>query len=96
MLLSINEAEVAKLLQSNDKPYATVFTSDLPTVSENYSPAYTPTCEVSGTVYAAPLLVTPETKGRLMSIRREIEGSGTPLKGAGELTREIDEMRGRR
>jgi hypothetical protein len=95
MLLSIDEAEVAKLLQSNNKPFATIFTSDVPTASENYSPAYTATCEVSGTVYAAPLLVTPETKAQFTALRRQIEDSGVPLKGSEELTKEIDEMRGR-
>jgi hypothetical protein len=96
MLLSINEAEIAKLLQSNDKPYATVFTSGVPTASENYSAAYAPTCEVSGTVYAAPLFVTAETKEQFTALRRQIEDSGVPLKGAEELSKEIDEMRGRR
>ena len=96
MLLSINEAKVAELLQSTDKPYAAV-SIETPVASENYSrPAYPMTNPASGTVYAAPLLVTEETKERLMSIRRQIEGSGVILKGAAELSREIDEMRGRR
>jgi hypothetical protein len=97
MLLSINDAKVAELLRSTDRLYAVAITPEMPIGSENYSrPAYPVTNEASGTVYAAPLLVTPETKERLMSIRRQIEGSDIPLKGAEQLTREIDEMRGRR
>jgi hypothetical protein len=96
MLLSINEAKVAELLQSNDKPYAAVFTSDVPMASENYSPAYPATYEVSGTVYAAPLLVTPETQEQFATLRHQIETSNVPLKGAEELAREVDEMRGKR
>jgi hypothetical protein len=92
MLLSINEAKVAELLKSSNKGYE-VFTSDLPTAVENYRPGYPATSE---TVYTAPLLVTAETKERLMSARRQIEESSVPLKSAEELTREIDEMRGRR
>jgi hypothetical protein len=95
MLLSINEAKVAELLKSSNKGYE-VFTSDLPTAVENYRPGYPATSEASGTVYTAPLLVTAETKERLMSARRQIEESSVPLKSAEELTREIDEMRGRR
>ena len=98
MLLSINDAKVAELLRSTDKLYAAVaITPEMPLGSDNYSrPAYPMTSGTSGTVYAAPLLITPETKERLMSIRRQIEGSDIPLKGPEELTSEIDEMRGRR
>jgi hypothetical protein len=42
------------------------------------------------------LLVTAETSEQFAALRRQIEGSGAPLKSAEELTREIDEMRGRR
>jgi hypothetical protein len=94
MLLSINNAKVAELLKSSNKGYK-VFTSDLPTAVENYNPP-APTSEVSGTVYAAPQLVTTEKRERLMSARRQIEESGVPLKSAEELTKEIDDMRGRR
>jgi hypothetical protein len=88
--LSINEAKVAELLKSN-KGYEG-FTSDvLPVAIENCNPVYS-----AGPVYIAPVLVTAETRERLMSVRRQIEESGVPLKSAAELTREIDEMRGRR
>ena len=95
MLLSINEAKVAELLKASDKGYE-VFTSDVPISSQNCTPRYPITSETFGVVYAPLLLVTPETRENLMSARREIEESGIPLKSAEELTREIDEMRGRR
>lgn len=96
MLLSINEAKVAELLQSANKPVATVSTSALPMASRNYSPVYPTNYEASSTVYAAPLLVSAETRERFTALRRQIEVSGVTLKSAEELTREIDEMRGRR
>jgi hypothetical protein len=57
---------------------------------QNCNPVYPAT----SAVYTAPVLLTAETKERLMSARREIEESGAPLKGETELTKEIDEMRG--
>jgi hypothetical protein len=93
MLLSINEAKIAELLESSNKGYTV---ENVPMVVENRSPAYPIASEVSGAVYTAPVLVTAETRERLLSARRQIEESGVPLKGAEELTREIDEMRGRR
>jgi len=91
MSLSINEAKIAELLKSN-KGYEG-FTSDvLPMAIENCNPVY----PVTSAVYTAPVLVTAETKERLLSARRQIEESGVPLKSAEDLTREIDEMRGRR
>jgi hypothetical protein len=94
MLLSINESKVAEMLKSSPGGY-TVFASDVPLV-ENLQPAYTATSEVHGAIYAAPVLVTPETREHLMAVRRQIEESGVPLKSAADLTKEIDEMRGRR
>jgi hypothetical protein len=93
MSLSIDEAKVAELLESSNKGYTV---ENVPMVVENCNPAYPITSEVSGTVYTAPVLVTAETRERLMSVRRQIEESGVRLKSAAELTREIDEMRGRR
>jgi hypothetical protein len=91
MSLSINEAKIAELLKSS-KGYEG-FTSDvLPMAIENCNPVH----PVTSVVYAAPVLVTAETKERLLSARRQIEESGVPLKSADDLTREIDEMRGRR
>jgi len=95
MLLSINKEKVAELLETSNNGYA-VFTSGVPTLIENYKPAYPTISAASGTVYAPPVLVTAETREHLMSVRRQIEESGVPLKSAEELTREIDEMRGGR
>jgi len=95
MLLSINEGKIAELLKSSEKGYA-VFASDLPVATENYKSAYPATTEVSGVVYASPLRITEETREHLIAARRKIEESGVPLKSPEVLTREIDEMRGRR
>lgn len=97
MSLSINEAKVAELLKSNKGCEG--FTSSVlpmavetPMGSQNYNPAYPAT----SAVFSTPVLVTPETRDHMMSLRRQIEESGIPLKSAEQLTREIDEMRGRR
>jgi len=95
MLLSINEGKIAELLKSSEKGYA-VFASDLPVATENYKSVYPATTEVSGVVYASPLRITEETREHLIAARRKIEESGVPLKSPEVLTREIDEMRGRR
>jgi hypothetical protein len=95
MLLSINEAKVAELLQSNDRPYTAVFTSGVPMASENHNPVY-PSYEAPGTVYALPVPVTADAREQFTALRKQIEDSGVPLKSAKELTREIDEMRGGR
>jgi hypothetical protein len=96
MLLSIDEAKVAEVLKSSSMPQYKVSKSEVmePTVGiRNYASA---PYAMSGTIYTAPLLVTPETKERLLEARRKIEESGVPLKSARDLTKEIDEMRGRR
>lgn len=94
MSLSINQAKVAELLKSSHNGYTV---ENVPMVVENCNiPAYPITSVVSGTVYTAPILVTAETRERLMSVRRQIEESGVPLKSAEDLANEIDEMRGRR
>jgi hypothetical protein len=102
MLLSISEAKVAEVLQSADRAVAIVSTSTVPVArTKNYSPDTNygasstvpiPTSDAA----LAPLLVTAETSEQFAALRRQIEGSGAPLKSAEELTREIDEMRGRR
>jgi hypothetical protein len=94
MSLSINPTKVAELLKSSHNGYTV---ENVPMIVENCSlAAYPVASEVSGTIYSAPPLVTAETRERLMSLRRQIEESGAPLKSAEELTNEIDEMRGRR
>lgn len=95
MLLSINKDKVADLMKSAEKGYA-VSTSDVPTTANNSAPIYPVTSETFWVVYSSPVVVTPETKEQLMEARHKIEESGVPLKGAEALTREIDEMRGRR
>ena len=93
MLLSIDKDKVEELLKSSGNGYV-VSTSDVPMV-ENCVPVYPSPSEVSGAVYSAPVLVTAETRERFTAMRRQIEESGIPLKSAEDLTRNIDEMRGR-
>lgn len=94
MLLSINEAKVAELLNSTDKLYAI---ESVPMNPENFMdrPTYPATTEVYGVVFNPALLVTPEASERIMEARRAIEISEVPLKGIEVLNREIDEMRHR-
>lgn len=94
MLLSINESKVAELLKSSDQRYKV---SEVPVLATNFAPVttYPMTTVVSGVVYGAPLRITEETRKRLMSLRAKIEESGVPLESPEQLTREIDEMRGR-
>ncbi len=90
--INVNEDKVAELLKSRSAGY--VVSTSVPVV-KNCDPVYPSTSGVSGAVYTAPVLVTAETRERFIAVRRQIEESGIPLKSAGELTREIDEMRGR-
>ncbi len=80
MLLAIDETKIAELLRSSANRLET-FTSE--------------SCGVSGAVYAAPVLVTAESRNHILSARRRIEESGVPLKSAETLAREIEEMRSR-
>jgi len=89
MSFSINESKVEELLKSASRGYVVSDVVVESSETSNYPPQYT----VSGTTYAAPILVTPESKERLMTLRRNIEESGAPLKSAEELAREIDAMR---
>jgi hypothetical protein len=96
MLFTIDEAKVAELLRSSGG-VAAASVYDLPIVVENCmpAPAYAITSEAANPIYAAPVLVTEETRERILAARREIERSGVPLKGVEALNREIDEMRRR-
>jgi len=93
MSFSINESKVEELLKSANKNYEV---SSAAVVEGLGSNSYAPFYAVSGTDYAAPVLVTPETREHLIALRRHIEESGVALKSAAELTAEIDDMRGRR
>ena len=95
MLLSINESKVAELLKSSDKRYEV---SGMPVSVENLTTVttYPMMTVVSGAIYSTPLLITEDTRVRLMELRGKIEKSGMPLENPEQLNREIDEMRGRR
>ncbi len=88
MSFSINESKVEELLKSSNKGYE-VSTSTVGPGVENYAPCYV----ASGTTYVAPSLVTEEARDHLMTLRRQIEESGIPLKNADDLTMEIGKMR---
>ena len=93
MSLSIDETKVTELMKSTNKGYI-VSTSSIPLAIENSRPYFT-TSGISGIVYAAPVLVTAESRNHILSARRRIEESGGPLKSAETLAREIEEMRSR-
>lgn len=54
-----------------------------------------PSSAVSGTMMFGEAHIAAESRKYFSSVRRRIEESGVPLKTAEELTREIDEMRGK-
>jgi hypothetical protein len=89
MSFSINESKVEELLKSASKGYEVSGGMAEGSETQNYAPCYT----VSWTDYAAPILVTPESREHLMALRRKIEESGVPLKSADDLTAEISRMR---
>jgi hypothetical protein len=91
MLLSISESKIAEELRSSsDSGYAvTSIMVEGPKITGNAQPNYA----VSGANYAAPILVTEESRAHLMSLRRGIEESGAPLKNAADLSAEIGKMR---
>jgi hypothetical protein len=80
---------------SNNKQYE-LSSSELPLPvgqSENCGVSF---YVVSESTYAAPILVTDETKEQFATLRHEIEESGVPLHSPEQLTREIEGMRSRR
>ena len=93
MLLTIDEAKVKKSLASSGEPSYVVTASNLAAVELPLPPA--PSSAVSGTVMFGEPRVLAEAREYVTSARRKIEEAGVPLKSTEELTREIDEMRGR-
>jgi hypothetical protein len=89
MSFSIDDSKVDELLKSSKKTYE-VSTSSVGLGTENYSPAY---YAASGVTYTTSGLVTEESREHLMTLRRNIEESGVPLKNAADLSGEIKEMR---
>ncbi len=92
MLFTIDEAKIQEFLLTSDKPSYVVTPSYLVTTELPDFPS--PPSFIGGTIFG----VLPMASGAqqyVMSLRRKIEESGTGLKTADELEREIDEMRGR-
>lgn len=93
MLLTIDAAKVRESLASSDKPSYVVTASNLVIAALPSPPA--PSSAVGGTMMFGEPRVSAETREYVTSVRRKIEESGVSLKSAEELTREIDEMRGK-
>jgi hypothetical protein len=91
MSLSIDNSKVEELSASLTLGYE-VSTSSAEGTIENYAPVY-PNYPAGGTTYASYNLVTPESRGNLLALRRRVELSGVPLVSAGELEAELREMR---
>lgn len=96
MLLSIDPAKVAELLNQESEATYRVSTSELPPPILEPNNLVVAESTISGTIYVDPFRITAHTKELLMMARRAIESSGVALKDPETLTREIDEMRGRR
>jgi hypothetical protein len=93
MSFVIDEGKVEELLKSSDPKY-TVSIAPVGPTTENFKPLYG-YMGVSGTVFVDHVVAAKEIRGNLITIRKRIEKSGRPLKSADELSREIDEVRGR-
>lgn len=91
MLFTIDEAKVRESLASIAPGYATT-ASNLCLGQTRDIPA--PKTTVAGTTYGI-VSTTVDTREYLAAVRRKIEESGMALKSVDELSREIDEMRGR-
>lgn len=92
MLLTIDEAKVRESLASIAPGYATTASNLCLEQTRNDIPA--PKTTVAGTTYGI-VSTTVDTREYLSAVRRKIEESGMSLKNVDELSREIDEMRGR-
>lgn len=93
MLLTIDEAKVRESLAASGKPSYVVTPSHLAIAELPSAP--TPSSFVGGTMMFGEPRASAETREYVISLRRKIEESGVPLKSADELSREIDEMRGK-
>ncbi len=93
MLLTIDEAKVRESLAAFGKPSYVVTASHL--VAVEPPPAAPPDLCVGGTMTLSAPRVSTATREYVTSLRRKIEESGVPLKSADELSKEIDETRGR-
>jgi hypothetical protein len=92
--MTISEEKINEILRSTPPPQYTVSVCNIappPAPSPELAPVIV---SVNGTCYGAPVF-TETTREYLLRLRREIEESGTPLKSAIELEREIDELKGR-
>lgn len=91
MSLTIDEARIRESLADSGQPSYVVTASNLAAVELPLPPI--PSSAVSGTMMFGDIVA--ESRKYFSSVRRRIEESGMQLKTAEELTREIDEMRGK-
>ncbi len=92
MSFTINNAKVEELQAAGHEDYVTQPSVADVTVA-NLASYYLSYDGVGGTTFGSSGLVTPDTRERLLSLRRRIEGAGIPLLNAEELDAEIREMR---
>jgi hypothetical protein len=91
MLLTIDEAKVRESLAATPLAYV-VTSSHVCMADPGTIPA--PKTIVAGTTYGIVSTIV-DTREHFSALRRKIEESGVALKSVDELSKEIDEMRGR-
>lgn len=93
MLLSIDETRIKESLKNAARPAYVATASHLVVTEVSDAPPPHPSFIGGTTMFGVPQ--TGIAREYLLSLRREIERSGVPLKAIDELDAEIDEMRGR-
>jgi len=93
MSLTIDEEKVRESLKVAPKVQYVVTVSHLVSTVPD---AQVSSSSISGAIMFAAQSNTVEARKHLLSLRRRIEESGTPLKTQEELDGEIDETRGRK
>jgi hypothetical protein len=90
--LTIDESRVKECLETSNHPLYVVraLNLDAEIPRQPIPPSW-----VGGTTAFGTLRATADDRDHIMLLRRKIEESGAPLKSANELSKEIDEMRGK-
>lgn len=93
MLLSIDEAKVRESLKLTCKPEYVITSSHLAPTA--LPPIPHPSLCIGGTIMVTVPSPGTDVREYILSLRRDIVDSGTPLKTVEELEAEIDEIKGR-
>jgi hypothetical protein len=93
MLLTIDGEKVKKSLAAAGEPSYKVTASHVLDVEPTRVPP--PSSSIGGTMMLGASVASSDTREYVLSLRRKIETSGVSLKSTDELSKEIDEMRGR-